>query len=122
MLFEQINSEFTRSCRNISCHDANRGHQKSRFESNHEIGSFSCEHLRSNHPTSQAPFNKQNLACEPLYEEDEVLYMYMRYIIIVIILARVQSVKPIDTYVIHVVMNYIKPIYKYFVYRYICVN
>ncbi|XP_016845350.1 uncharacterized protein LOC100123501 isoform X2 [Nasonia vitripennis] len=70
MLFEQINSEFTRSCRNLSCHDANRD-QKSRFESNHDMGTFSCEHLRSNNLAGRAPFNKQNLACEPLYEEDE---------------------------------------------------
>ncbi|OXU26007.1 hypothetical protein TSAR_009311 [Trichomalopsis sarcophagae] len=70
MLFEQINSEFTRSCRNLSCHDANLDH-KSRFESNHDMGSFSCQHIRSNNLAARAPFNKQNLACEPLYEEDE---------------------------------------------------
>lgn len=69
LLFHEINNDFAKSCQNF--HDT-RYHYKSNSNldlfKQRNVNSYSCGHLQQTNSFN----NRQNVICEPLYEEDEV--------------------------------------------------
>ncbi|XP_023245279.1 uncharacterized protein LOC106640769 [Copidosoma floridanum] len=76
-LFEEINSEFARSCRDFNFHDSTTGYYDQRTSNlglGRDISSYSCGHLQSPMANQMGFKQSNNVTCEPLYEEDEELH------------------------------------------------